>query len=110
MSPKLSDYAPESLPRALHATLRAAFKPELSREELRRAIITNAPPWLRSPTDPVLPPGEARSNFEKAADSLAFYLHTGVLQIGLLEPNPDKAEVHCKCCVLMRPSLSEVQK
>lgn len=65
----LNNWAEESLPRALHATLVAAYKPGLSQEELREAIWTNGPPWLRGP------------KFKATCEILAFLLFTGVMQI-----------------------------
>lgn len=65
----LNEWAEESLPRALHATLVAAYKPGLSQEEIAEAIWANGPPWLRG------------SKFKATCEVLAFLLYTGVMQI-----------------------------
>lgn len=69
MSTRLSEYAQESLPRALHTTLVVALAQGRNQEELREAIWVNAPPWLRGP------------KFKATCEVLAFLLYTEVMQL-----------------------------
>lgn len=69
VSVQLDYTSPESLPHALRSTLLAAYKPELSKEELAEAIKEKAPNWLKS------------SNFTQIAETIAFLLHTSVVQL-----------------------------